>query len=107
MLRGLGKGYTIRNRDLPGSPDIANRKRGWAIFVHGCFWHQHPGCRKATIPKQNAEFWAEKFAQNRLRDARQVAALAALGFSVIVVWECECRDRPALAARLESELNAR
>ena len=88
-LRALGLHYRISNRDLPGSPDIANRRHRWAIFVHGCFWLRHGGCKRTTSPKRNAAFWSQKFEANVARDARAMAALDAMGFKVAVVWECE------------------
>lgn len=100
IVHQLGRRFSLRTADLPGSPDLANRRRRWAIFVHGCFWHQHPGCRHATMPKANREFWTSKFAANQERDARVEAELRALGYNVIVVWECETRQRDALAQRL-------
>ncbi len=88
-LRALGIRYRLQNRDLPGTPDLANRRARWAIFVHGCFWHHHEGCKLATIPKRNRVFWVEKFRSNRLRDERTEKELVASGFRVIVVWQCE------------------
>ena len=84
-----GLRYRIDNRDLPGSPDIANRSQRWAVFVHGCYWHHHDGCSRATLPKRNRAFWMEKFAANKVRDARALAMLEKLRFSTFVVWECE------------------
>lgn len=94
LLRRLGHAYRTSNRDLPGSPDAANRSRRWAVFVHGCFWHRHPGCPRTTTPKRNRAFWAEKFVSNQRRDARCLAALRRLGFRVAVVWECQVEERP-------------
>ncbi|WP_338693864.1 very short patch repair endonuclease [Bradyrhizobium sp. 26S5] len=91
-LRMHGQRYRKRNRDLPGSPDLANRSKRWAIFVHGCFWHSHPGCKRATIPKTNTDFWTRKIADNRARDARKEGDLIALGFRVLVLWECEAEQ---------------
>lgn len=85
----LGLRYRIVNRDLPGSPDIANRSKKWAVFVHGCFWHRHPHCSKATMPKRNAAFWSAKFDANSARDARVASDLRRLGYRVIVIWECQ------------------
>ena len=87
--REIALRLTQSNRDLPGSPDLANRKRKIAIFVHGCYWHQHVGCRKATVPKTNRSFWLAKFERNQARDQAAIAALQAQGYSVLVVWECE------------------
>src|SRR6185312_1324033 len=85
--------YRVANRDLPGSPDIANRKHAWAVFVHGCFWHRHRGCRRTTMPRNNAAFWNAKFLANVRRDRLAMARLRRLGFRVLVIWECESEDR--------------
>lgn len=103
-VRVLGMRYRVVNRDLPGSPDIANRARRVAIFVHGCYWHRHSGCAKATTPRANRAFWLAKFARNRARDRASVRALEEMGFRVVVIWECETRDSRALVERLRSEL---
>lgn len=110
LLRELGVGYRVRNRDLPGSPDIANRARGWAIFVNGCFWHGHRNCaktksgRRERIPASNREYWGPKIAANRTRDARKLRDLRRLGYRVLIVWECNLRDPDRLLARLSSFL---
>lgn len=88
-LRALGLAYRKDVRALPGSPDFANQRRRWAVFVHGCYWHQHRGCKRATVPKHNRAFWQAKFAANRRRDARALRELRRRGFKVVVVWECE------------------
>ena len=98
LLRSLGLAYRRNVRTLPGSPDFANRTKGWAIFVNGCFWHHHTGCRRATVPKNNRAFWVEKFAANRRRDAAKIRALRALGLRVVVIWECRVE---ACGPRLE------
>ena len=95
ILRGLGHQYRVRNRDLPGSPDIANRARRWAVFVHGCFWHRHHGCPRATTPRRNRSFWLEKFAMNRRRDSRVAKALREQNFRVLVIWECQTKGNEA------------
>ncbi|MGV8841141.1 MAG: very short patch repair endonuclease [Bauldia sp.] len=84
-----GVRFTTHNRDLPGSPDLANRSRKWAMFVHGCFWHGHEGCPRATRPRRNANAWTAKIDANRERDLRKHDALLTLGFEVATVWECE------------------
>jgi DNA mismatch endonuclease (patch repair protein) len=99
MLRQLGVRAGRSKTRLPGSPDFVNVSRGWCIFVHGCFWHAHPGCRRATVPKRNRAFWEQKFADNRRRDARVLRAARALGFRALVLWECEVEDSPGLALR--------
>ena len=98
--RSLGMRYRTSNQDLPGSPDLANRSQRWAIFVHGCFWHQHSGCSKATTPKRNAEFWSAKFQRNVERDREARAALRRLGFRVLTLWQCEAESPGVLARRL-------
>jgi DNA mismatch endonuclease (patch repair protein) len=96
----LGMRYRTRNRDLPGSPDLANRSRRWAIFVHGCYWHRHPGCPRTTTPKTNRDFWLAKFARNCQRDCEAHAALEEAGFAVLVVWECETESADSLRETL-------
>jgi DNA mismatch endonuclease (patch repair protein) len=102
LLRAAGLGYRRNLRGLPGSPDFVNFARGFAIFVNGCFWHAHRGCRRATVPKNNRTFWVEKFATNRRRDAAAIRALRAMGFRVLVVWECDVAAAAARFARLAS-----
>lgn len=91
-LHRAGLRYRVCAKDLPGKPDIANKSRRWAVFVHGCFWHFHRGCELATVPKTNTSFWLAKLRDNRRRDARKEALLRALGFRVFVVWQCEVRS---------------
>lgn len=100
IANGMGMRYRLRNRDLPGSPDLANRSQGWAIFVHGCFWHRHSGCLRATTPKRNRAFWQAKFGANRARDQRVRSELRKMGFRTVVVWECETSSRAAVRKRL-------
>lgn len=100
LVRELGCRFRVGSRSLPGSPDLANRRAGWAIFVHGCFWHGHRGCPLATVPKTNTEFWVTKVEGNRLRDRRKARELRALGITVVTVWQCETRKPARLAARL-------
>jgi len=99
-----GHRYRVENRDLPGSPDIANRSRGWAVFVHGCYWHRHPGCVKATTPRRNRAFWEAKFQANVERDRRAVRELRRMGYRTIVVWECQCSREVILQRRLQRSL---
>lgn len=99
-LHRRGYRFRIHSRKLPGSPDIVLPKYKTAIFVHGCFWHQHPNCRKATIPQTNAEKWKIKLSQNVLRDEKALSALSELGWFPMVLWECE------LKKDLEGQINA-
>src|SRR5690606_26575367 len=80
-----------------GSPDVVMLRRKIAIFVHGCFWHQHPKCKYARLPSHNADFWRQKLDQNVLRDKRAIADLVVAGWRVLVVWECATRTRPAIS----------
>ena len=102
LLHGSGARYRVNDRNLPGRPDIVNRRRKKAIFVHGCFWHHHTRCERGRIPSRNAQFWTEKFRANIERDNRKTAALQDLGFDVLVVWECELKDTDTLRKRLSS-----
>lgn len=85
----IGLRYRLHRRDLPGTPDMVFTRYRTVIFVHGCFWHRHEGCRKATMPKTRVGFWQEKFNANVKRDLRNIAMLEAAGWSVIVIWECQ------------------
>jgi DNA mismatch endonuclease (patch repair protein) len=101
-VRSRALRFTTKNSDLPGSPDLANRRRKFAIFVHGCFWHRHGGCGKATLPKSNKEFWENKFARNLERDREVVVALRALGYRIVVIWECEVGDDELVETKLQA-----
>lgn len=101
LLHRLGFRFRLHRRDLPGSPDIVLPRFRTVVFVHGCFWHRHPGCRLTTTPAVRRDFWIEKFGQNVERDARQQSELRALDWNVVIVWECELRDIAALSSRLE------
>lgn len=88
-LHRLGFRFRIGVRELPGRPDIVLPKWRTVIFVHGCFWHRHPRCRKATTPATRRAFWEAKFAANRERDRRHARSLRRQGWRVLVVWECQ------------------
>ncbi len=88
-LHAEGFRYRLHARHLPGTPDIVLPRYRAVIFVHGCFWHRHEGCQYAYRPKSNTEFWEAKLSANAARDARSVDSLAALGWSVFIVWECD------------------
>lgn len=103
LAHGLGYRFRLQRRDLPGTPDIVFPSRKKVVFVHGCFWHRHD-CKKATTPKSNAKFWQEKFARNVERDRVAIAELSELGWEALVVWECQTKDKEALADRLETFL---
>jgi len=105
LLHSLGYRFRLHRRDLPGSPDIVFPGRKAAIFVHGCFWHGHTCSRGSRMPKANADYWVGKLARNQARDATTRAALEALGWRVLTVWECEIRDAAMLADRLREFLD--
>jgi DNA mismatch endonuclease (patch repair protein) len=104
IVHRLGHRFRLRNTDLPGTPDLANRTRRWAIFVHGCYWHAHRGCHRATVPKRNRQFWLEKFEDNRRRDRRKQRQLRELGYTVLTVWECETKEPTFLVRKLRRDL---
>lgn len=104
-LYGLGIRYRLHNGKLPGRPDIVIGRLRTVIFVHGCYWHRHPGCRLAYTPKSNVEFWLAKLEGNAARDARNQDRLTELGWRVIVIWECETRERVVLRERLAKLLD--
>lgn len=104
VLHSLGFRFRLHRRDLPGTPDIVLPKYKTVVFVHGCFWHRHRGCKRSTTPKTRVEFWTRKFAQNVDRDRRDVDDLKRLGWSVIQLWECETFDPDTLRKRLLSVL---
>ena len=105
VLTALGARYRLHRKDLPGKPDIVLPGRRLAVFVHGCFWHGHDCARGARVPKQNRDYWLGKIARNRGRDAKSREALAALGWRVETIWECELKDSAALAQRLSALLS--
>ena len=106
MLHGSGYRYRLHAENLPGKPDIVFAGRRCAILVNGCFWHQHddPACPLRSRPRSNAVYWNAKLARNVARDRAQQIALQALGWRLLVVWECECRSPDRLASRLRSFL---
>ena len=100
MLHGMGLRFRLHRKDLPGRPDIVLPRHHTVVFVHGCFWHRHDGCQYTTTPKTRQEFWLSQFAANVERDSRNRTDLKQLGWRVIVVWECELRNRRYLRERL-------
>ena len=105
-LTALGARYRLHRTDLPGKPDIVMPGRKLAVFVHGCFWHGHDCARGSRVPKDNRDYWVGKVERNRARDAKSREALAALGWRVETIWECELKDAAVLEARLRDVLGA-
>lgn len=102
----LGYRFRIHRADLPGGPDLVFPGRRKVIFVHGCYWHRHGGCRNATMPKSNAAFWLEKFEKNMARDRNAMTELVELGWDPLVIWECETCDATFLRERIASHLGS-
>jgi DNA mismatch endonuclease (patch repair protein) len=98
----MGYRYRLHQRSLPGSPDLVFAKLKLALFVHGCFWHVHPGCSRASVPASNREFWSAKLTRNQQRDDQVQAALRAAGWEVEVLWECEVKRPADLQNRLRA-----
>jgi DNA mismatch endonuclease, patch repair protein len=105
-VHALGIRFRKHVSSLPGKPDLGNKTAKWAIFVHGCFWHSHRGCKLASDPKSNRRYWVDKLRRNRTRDAAKIAALRADGFRVLVVWECHVRDGTKLQRELQHFFDA-
>ena len=97
FIHAAGLRFRLHDRRLPGVPDLVFPGRRVVVFVHGCFWHRHPGCPKATLPKSRREYWEPKLTGNVERDLRNRDALKAAGWKVAVIWECETRDSERLA----------
>ena len=102
-VHSMGYRYRLHRQDLPGTPDLVFPGRRKIIFVNGCFWHAH-GCWSARVPKSNVTYWLPKLERNRARDQQNLAALHALGWRPLVVWECEIGDELAHAKRLRAFL---
>ncbi len=98
-LHGRGLRFRLHRADLPGKPDIVLPRHRTVVFVHGCFWHSHPGCKRAALPAANREYWEAKIARNVRRDRRNARALRAAGWSVITLWECKIRRAGYLERR--------
>lgn len=92
FLHSRGYRFRLHCKKLPGKPDIVLPRHRIVVFVHGCFWHRHPNCKFATVPKTAAPYWTEKFRKTIKRDQRNTAAVRGLGWRVIVIWECEVRN---------------
>jgi DNA mismatch endonuclease, patch repair protein len=107
IAHGMGLRFRLHRQDLPGKPDLAFPKHRLAVFVHGCFWHRHRGCSRASMPATRPEFWQAKFEGNIARDRRQEEALKALEWTVLILWECELRDDSWVEMRLREATSPR
>ena len=104
LLHNMGYRFRLNVKNVPGNPDIVLPRYKAVIFVHGCFWHGHENCKRATIPATNTQFWLAKITGNKERDKRAIAALEALGYRCLTIWQCEMRDIAALKQRLAAFL---
>lgn len=98
--------YRLHRKDLPGHPDLAISRIHLAVFVHGCFWHRHQGCKRAFTPATREQFWKQKLDANVLRDEKTIERLASLGWQSLIVWECDTKDDGRLQRELESVVQA-
>jgi DNA mismatch endonuclease, patch repair protein len=105
ILRTLGYRFTTHARLLPGKPDIVLSRARKIIFVHGCFWHGHAGCKRATIPQRNRKLWIEKIQKNKIRDRNASKRLLKTGWRSLIIWECEIR-KPGLARKITAFLES-
>jgi DNA mismatch endonuclease, patch repair protein len=106
LVRSLGFGYRLHRKDLPGKPDLAFIGRKKAIFVHGCFWHQHPDCREGRLPGSNLDYWRPKLERNVQRDAQNLSDLERRGWRTLVIWECQTKDADQLRENVASFLRS-
>ena len=100
LAHSIGLSYRLNVKDLPGKPDLANKKKKYAIFVHGCYWHRHTGCKRSSMPTKNIKLWNEKFEKTIQRDKLCIEKLKAMGYKTLVIWECETQNLPTLAETL-------
>ena len=107
IVHALGFRYRLHGSDLPGRPDMVLPSKRTVIFVHGCFWHRHPRCKLARLPKSRLDFWVPKLEANRARDVRNIRKLRRAGWRPFVVWECELSDPTALKLRIKRFVTAK
>ncbi|NWB67840.1 very short patch repair endonuclease [Pseudomonas sp. I8001] len=106
MCHELGLRYRLHRKDLPGTPDLVFPKHRLCLFVHGCFWHRHPGCKYAYTPKSRLDFWLPKLAKNVERDMKAKRALEVSGWRVSIIWECQTKNRDTLRAEIQKMINS-
>jgi DNA mismatch endonuclease (patch repair protein) len=105
LVHGMGYRFRLHGRDLPGRPDLVFKARSKVIFVHGCFWHLHAKCANNRPPKSSLDYWKPKLERNVARDKMAKRRLNKLGWSVLVIWECELADRDRLQQRIDAFLS--
>ena len=101
MMHSLGYRFRLHDKNLPGRPDLVLKKHQTAVFVNGCFWHQHPGCKKAASPKSNKAYWEPKLAKNVDRDKKNIETIENKGWRCLILWECETKDQEALQEKIK------
>ncbi len=106
LIHGLGYRYRLHDRKLPGCPDLVFKQRYKIIFVHGCFWHRHPRCKLARLPKSKLGFWVPKLEANRDRDKKVLRKLRHDGWKVLVIWECQLADLQKIGTRVREFLGS-
>lgn len=104
---GLGYRYRLHCKDVPGKPDLTFKSRKKAIFVHGCFWHVHKGCKRGNTPKSNVKYWEKKLKRNIERDHANLEKLYSEGWNVLIIWECETKDPDSIAKKIVDFLGAK
>lgn len=105
IIHRLGYRFRKHVKALPGTPDIVLAKHKIVFFVHGCFWHQHPGCKRCTMPKSNVLYWEKKLVNNKKRDVEHSVSLKRLGWRVEIVWECEIKNLEVLVSRITKTID--
>ena len=105
ILHSHGYRFRLHRKDLPGKPDIILPRYNTAIFVNGCFWHQHQGCKRSNIPKSNLNYWINKLSRNVQRDKENKRMLKKAGWKILIIWECECKAPDKLVAKLVKQLS--
>jgi DNA mismatch endonuclease, patch repair protein len=105
LVHSMGYRYRLHRRDLPGKPDLVFVSKRKVIFVHGCFWHQHCGCKGSHLPRSNKRYWWPKLRRNRVRDAKHLKALRIDRWRCLILWECELHKEVALRRKILKFLN--
>lgn len=105
LVFSLGYRFRLHRKDLPGNPDLVFPGKKKIVFVHGCFWHRHQGCKRATTPASNQNYWLPKFSRTVKRDEENLKLLASMGWEALIVWECELHDMLALEDKLSKFLS--
>jgi len=97
----MGYRYRLHGKNLPGKPDLVFARRKKVIFIHGCFWHQHKNCIDSHIPKTNRDYWKPKLERNRMRDAENQSRLKKIGWSFLIIWECQIKNSLGLSRKIK------